>query len=35
VLDFSFDEERLNPAFSAGLFQFKAPAGAEVVEAAP
>jgi outer membrane lipoprotein carrier protein len=35
VLDFSFDDERLNPAFSAGLFQFKAPAGAEVVEAGP
>ena len=34
VLDFSFDSERLNPAFSAGLFQFKAPAGAEVVESA-
>lgn len=32
VLDFSFDDERLNPAFSAGLFQFKAPPGAEVVE---
>ena len=34
VLDFSFDDERLNPSFSAGLFQFKAPPGAEVVEAA-
>jgi len=34
VLDFVFDDERLNPAFSAGLFQFKAPAGVEVVEAA-
>lgn len=34
VLDFSFDTERLNPAFSAGLFQFKTPAGAEVVESA-
>jgi outer membrane lipoprotein carrier protein len=34
VLDFSFDDERLNPAFSAGLFQFKAPPGVEVVDGA-
>jgi len=33
VLDFTFDSERVNPALSATLFEFQAPAGAEIVEA--
>ena len=33
ILDFEFGQERLNPPFSAGLFQFHAPPGTEVVVA--
>jgi len=32
ILDFTFDEERLNPPIDGKLFQFQAPPGAEVVE---
>jgi len=32
ILDFTFDEERLNPPLDGKLFQFQAPPGAEVVE---
>jgi outer membrane lipoprotein carrier protein len=32
ILDFTFDEERLNPPIDGRLFQFQAPPGAEVVE---
>jgi len=32
ILDFTFDQEKLNPALEARLFQFQVPAGAEVVE---
>jgi outer membrane lipoprotein carrier protein len=32
ILDFTFDEESLNPPLDGRLFQFQAPAGAEVVE---
>ncbi|MGA2270685.1 MAG: outer membrane lipoprotein carrier protein LolA [Bryobacteraceae bacterium] len=32
ILDFTFDEESLNPPLNDKLFQFRAPAGAEVVE---
>jgi outer membrane lipoprotein carrier protein len=33
VLDFTFDQERLEPVLAANLFQFQVPKGAEVVEA--
>jgi outer membrane lipoprotein carrier protein len=33
ILAFSFDREKVDPPFGAKLFQFKAPPGAEVVEA--
>jgi outer membrane lipoprotein carrier protein len=32
VLDFVFDQERLNPPLATTLFQFRAPAGVEIVE---
>ena len=32
ILDFTFDEESLNPPLDGKLFQFQAPPGAEVVE---
>jgi len=32
TLDFTFEEESLNPALDGKLFQFQAPPGAEVVE---
>jgi outer membrane lipoprotein carrier protein len=32
ILDFTFDEESLNPPLNGKLFQFQAPRGAEVVE---
>jgi outer membrane lipoprotein carrier protein len=32
ILDFTFEEESLNPRLDGGLFQFQAPPGAEVVE---
>jgi outer membrane lipoprotein carrier protein len=32
ILDFGFDQEKLNPPLANGLFQFQPPAGAEVVE---
>ena len=32
ILDFTFDEERLDPPLDGNLFQFQAPPGAEVVE---
>jgi len=32
VLDFAFDQEKLNPALASTLFQFRSPAGAEVIE---
>ena len=32
TLDFTFEEESLNPALDGKLFQFRAPPGAEVVE---
>jgi outer membrane lipoprotein carrier protein len=32
ILDFTFEEEILNPPLNGKLFQFQAPAGAEVVE---
>jgi outer membrane lipoprotein carrier protein len=32
TLDFTFEEESLNPPLNGKLFQFQAPAGAEVVE---
>lgn len=32
VLDFAFDEEKLNPPLDNALFEFRPPAGAEVVE---
>ncbi len=32
VLEFRFDEEKLNPRLDARLFQFQPPAGAEVIE---
>jgi outer membrane lipoprotein carrier protein len=32
VMEFQFANEKLNPALADSLFQFKAPAGAEVVE---
>lgn len=34
VLEFEFDQEKLNPALEASLFQFKMPAGASLVETA-
>jgi outer membrane lipoprotein carrier protein len=34
ILDFAFDQEKVDPKFDSKLFQFKAPPGAEVVEAA-
>ena len=34
ILDFSFDQEQLNPNLDQKLFQFQAPPGARVVEAA-
>jgi outer membrane lipoprotein carrier protein len=33
TLDFTFDQERMNPALDAGLFHMAIPPGAEVVEA--
>jgi outer membrane lipoprotein carrier protein len=33
ILDFSFDQERVDPALEARLFQFQMPKGAELVEA--
>jgi outer membrane lipoprotein-sorting protein len=33
ILDFHFDGEKVDPALDGKLFVFKAPAGAEVVEA--
>lgn len=33
ILDFSFDDEQLNPALDQKLFEFQPPAGAQVVEA--
>ena len=33
VLDFEFDQEKLNPPLEARLFQFRMPQGAELVEA--
>jgi outer membrane lipoprotein carrier protein len=33
ILDFTFEQERLNPPLNGKLFQFQAPKGAEVVEA--
>ena len=32
ILDFTFDDEKLNPALANSLFQFHPPPGAEVVE---
>ena len=32
VLDFTFDQEKLDPPLDAKLFQFQVPPGAEVVE---
>lgn len=32
LLDFVFDNERVNPPLEASLFQFKPPAGAQVIE---
>jgi len=32
ILDFTFEEESLNPPLDGKLFQFQAPPGAEVVE---
>lgn len=32
VLDFVFDQERLNPPLASTLFKFRAPAGVEIVE---
>jgi outer membrane lipoprotein carrier protein len=32
ILEFDFDQERMNPALEAKLFQFRMPAGAELVE---
>lgn len=32
ILDFTFDQEKLDPRLDARLFEFHAPAGAEVVE---
>jgi len=32
ILDFTFDDEKLNPALANSMFQFRPPAGAEVVE---
>jgi outer membrane lipoprotein carrier protein len=34
ILDFAFSNEKMNPALDSKLFQFHAPPGAEVVEAA-
>jgi outer membrane lipoprotein carrier protein len=34
ILDFAFSHEKMNPALDSKLFQFHAPAGAEIVEAA-
>jgi outer membrane lipoprotein carrier protein len=34
VLEFAFDDEKVNPALDAKLFQMEVPAGAQVVEAA-
>lgn len=34
ILDFTFGEEKMDPPLDSKLFQFKAPPGAEVVEAA-
>jgi outer membrane lipoprotein carrier protein len=34
VMEFSFSQEKLNPPLDSKLFQFKKPAGAEVVEGA-
>jgi outer membrane lipoprotein carrier protein len=33
ILDFTFDQEKVDPQLDSKLFQFKAPPGAEVVEA--
>ncbi len=33
ILEFAFDQERVNPALDAKLFQFQMPKGAELVEA--
>ena len=33
TLDFTFDQERMNPPFDAGLFRMAIPPGVEVVEA--
>jgi outer membrane lipoprotein-sorting protein len=33
VLEYEFDQERLNPPLEARLFRFQMPAGAELVEA--
>jgi outer membrane lipoprotein carrier protein len=33
VLDFTFQQERLNPALSARLFEFQPPSGVKIVEA--
>ena len=35
VLDFTFEQETVNPRLESGLFAFRMPAGAEMVEAAP
>lgn len=35
VLDFTFDGETVNPRLESGLFAFRMPAGAEMVEAEP
>jgi outer membrane lipoprotein carrier protein len=34
ILEFDFEQERLNPPLEAGLFQFHMPQGAELVESA-
>ena len=34
ILDFTFDEERVNPALDAKLFQFQPPPGAQLEEGA-
>lgn len=35
VMDFEFDQEKLNPAFDAKLFTFRPPPGAQVIEGEP
>jgi len=32
ILDFTFDDESLNPRLNGKLFQFQAPPGAELVD---